>query len=220
MMKPSYSTRIGPLRPGLSLVELVISIAIVGGLLASVMSVVGVSAQQSLQNSKRSRAAWLARDLAAEIASKSCASNDSGVNLDLNLVEFQTGDNTLGLPLGGAPLASRKGFNDVFDYHNWSSTPPTNPDGTRIPGFEGWTRSASVVSINPLTFANRAFNPSAARITVSVSYRGEILHVETLIRTAQTDALRDTDTEAPVIEGGGGLLDPLLDPILGGILGL
>lgn len=220
MIKPSPPTRVGPLRPGLSLVEMVISIALVGGLLASVMSVVGVSAQQSLQNSKRSRAAWLARDLAAEIASKPCAANDSGVILDLGIVEIETGDDTLGLPLGGEPLASRKGFNDVFDYHDWSSTPPANPDGTRIPGFEGWTRSARVVSINPLTFANRSFNPAAAKITVSVSYRGEVLHVETLIRTARTDALRNTDAETPEIEGGGGLLDPVLDPILGGVLGL
>ena len=65
-------------RPGLSLVEVVVSIAITGGLLASVFGVVGISAQRSLHTAETSRAAWLARDLAAEIATKPCEFNVSG----------------------------------------------------------------------------------------------------------------------------------------------
>lgn len=195
-------------RPGLSLVEVVVSIAITGGLLASVFGVVGVSAQRSLHAAESSRAAWLARDLAAEIATKPCVFDNSGTGVTVV-------DDLLGL-LGVDELLDRDGvtaqdgraaFNDVYDYDTWSSTPPVGIDGVPIPGFEGWTRAVDVDSVDPATLSTRAFDPSCMLIKVTVSARGRPLHTEYLVRTNATDTLRtngagaDADAEAAKVGG-------------------
>jgi hypothetical protein len=44
---------------------------------------------------------------------------------------------------------TRAAFDDVDDYHNWSATPPQDPDGTAISDLAGWQRSVTVAYANP-----------------------------------------------------------------------
>jgi hypothetical protein len=177
------------------------------------MSVVGVTAKHRMVTERQSRAAWLARDLLAEIGSRPCAFHGNGVTLDVGIIQLKTGS---GAVLGDrdAELASdRSGFNDIFDYDNWESTPPVEVDGTPIPGFGGWTRRVDVDAVDPVTLADRAFDPGCAKVEVTVLYDGVPLHTETVIRSAEMDRLREPLFEDA--DGGkdGGLFD------LGGVLG-
>lgn len=201
-------------RPALSLVEAVLSIAIVGGLLASVFSVVGASASRAAHAQQASLGAALARDLVAEIASMPCTPRAngepvSGLNLDINLLGVS-------FSIGASEPAStnRLAFNDVYDYHNWTSTPPTARDGNPIPGFAGWTRKVQVVSVDPITLQPRA-NTSCAFITVTVLFGKKPVHTETIIRSTQADLLREPPQPAAKSEekgsdGDSGLLKGLL----------
>lgn len=188
-------------RPGLSLVEVVVSIAITGGLLASVFGVVGISAQRSLHTAETSRAAWLARDLAAEIATKPCELNVSGTGSTVvDSVLGLVGADELLDRTGATAQAGRAAFNDVYDYDTWSSTPPVDIDGVPIPGFEGWTRSVDIDAVVPATLSPRAFDPTCMLIKVVVSARGKPLHTEYLVRTNATDTLRANAREAAAAE--------------------
>lgn len=192
-MSPPYPmSRSSSSRPGLSLVEVVLSTAIIGTLLASVLSVVGVAAQRSARAHEAERAAWLARDLMAEVASRPCAFRTSGLlfsGLDLDL--DQGGVLTRDAP-GAHP--DRTAFNDIFDYDNWTSTPPVDVDGTAIPGFTGWTRNIDVDAVSPVTLTVRAFDDTCARIVVTISRNGRVMHTESLVRTQAMDTLREPVT--------------------------
>jgi len=178
-------------RPGLSLVEAVLSIAIVGGLLASVLTVVGVAAQRAGQAEQSSRAAWLARDLLAEIASRPCADRAAGDLLSgLDAVTSDLGLNPLLEAAGADLMPGRTAFNDIFDYDDWTSTPPVDVDGEPIPGFDGWTRSVTVTDANPATLASRSSNKDCAFIVVTVAIGSRTLHTETIVRSAAADGLR------------------------------
>jgi type II secretory pathway pseudopilin PulG len=202
-------------RPGLSLVEAVLSIAIVGGLLASVFSVVGASAARAAYAEQASLGAWLARDLAAEIASMPCTpranGEPEGLDLEINLLGVQ-------LSLGGSEPAAtnRLVFNDVYDYHDWTSTPPTARDGTPIAGFAGWTRKVRVIGVDPVTLQPRA-DTRCALITVTVLRHKKPVHTETIIRSAATDLFREPpDPDEDEGDQDTGLITGVLKGLLGG----
>jgi type II secretory pathway pseudopilin PulG len=203
-------------RPGLSLVEAVLSIAIVGGLLASVLTVVGVAAQRAGQAEQSSRAAWLARDLLAEIASRPCADRAAGDLLSgLDAVTGDLGLNPLLEAVGADLMPGRTAFNDIFDYHAWTSTPPVDVEGTPIPGFDGWTRSVTVTGANPATLASRSLDKNCAYIVVTVSVGARTLHTETLVRSAAADALRLIEADEET-DSKSSALGSLLSGLLGG----
>ncbi len=182
-------------RAGLALVEVILSTLIVGGLLASVMTVIGVSAQRSVLNDEKTKGAWLAHDLAAEIACYPCRYRFSSESItDRNVVSTVVGQSAALDPGPFTKGSTRTDFNDIFDFDNWSSSPPVDPDGTPIPGYTGWTRLVDVDAVDPGTLNTRAFNDSAARIVVTVMHGSHVVHTETIIRTKATDALRGTDT--------------------------
>lgn len=188
-------------RPGFSLVEVTLSIVIVGMLAASTFTAVGLAAKRAVQSEESERAAWLARDLMAEIASRPC----DFVLADVPLGGLQAtlgGDGRLTAltDLTGTPLTSRSSFNDIFDYDNWTSTPPVDVDGHPIAGYDRWTRSVDVDCIDPATLATRAFDARAAKIVVTVRRGARVLHTETLVRTQQTDTLREpaAGTDSPL----------------------
>ncbi|HHN78359.1 MAG TPA: type II secretion system protein [Phycisphaerales bacterium] len=182
-------------RRGLALVEVILSTLIIGGLLASVMTVIGVSAQRGVLTDEKTKAAWLAHDLAAEIACYPCRYRLSSEPItDRNVVSTVLGRAASLDPGAFTQGSTRTSFNDIFDFDNWSSTPPVDPDGTPIPGYTGWTRQVDVDAVDPDTLNTRAFNDSAARIVVTVKHRNRVVHTETIIRTKATDALRGADT--------------------------
>lgn len=182
-------------RRGLALVEVILSTLIVGGLLASVMTVVGVSAQRGALADEKTKAAWLAHDLAAEIAGYPCRYRFSSEKITDRSVTSQVIGQAAALDPGTfTPGSKRTGFNDIFDFDNWTASPPVDPDGTPIPGYAGWTRLVDVDAVDPGTLNNRAFTDSAARIVITIKHGTRTVHTETIIRTKATDSLRGADT--------------------------
>jgi len=78
----------------------------------------------------------------------------------------------------------RNAFDDVDDFHGWSASPPQEPDGTPMAGYEGWTRSVRVEFANPnnLLLANST-ETGVKRVTVTVKYDGQTLAQLVGIRT-------------------------------------
>lgn len=209
---------------GLSLVEVVLSLAIVGGLMVSVFTAVGLAAKRGFSASQRSEAVWLAHDLLAEIGAKPCVADAGNI---LTLTPLDVADLS-GITRGG----SRSAFDSVFDYANWTSSPPVDAAGNAIAGATGWTRAVVVRAINPATLATRTANPDAARITVTAIGPNGARHSATIIRTAAFDELRGIQPNSDLVPavvtgaaaaaagatGDGGLLGDLIGGV-GSILG-
>lgn len=196
-------TKTPRVRRGMSLIEVTLSIAIVGGLLASVFTAVGVSAQRGFSTSQRTRAAWLAHDLIAEIGAHPCEADIDNIltttPLDLSDVEELS---------KAAQGSSRAGYDSVYDYSNWASSPPVDASGNALTGFTGWTRAATVTSINPQTLARRTSSDTAALITVIVLGPHGERATASVVRTQSTDTLRGISGS-----GGDGLIDGVLDGV-------
>jgi MSHA pilin protein MshD len=157
-------------REGFTLVEAVISTVIVSVMLVAALNTVGTSRliQQKVSSSSRGR--LLAESLLAEIVQQA--------------YEDPTGTVVFGLESGESPN-NRSDFDDVDDYHNWSQSPPKNKDGSAIAESESWTRTVTVVWVDPADpAATEASESSAKRITVVV-HRSNIPYATLVaVRTA------------------------------------
>ena len=183
-----------PGRRAFSLAEVVISTAIVGVLLASVFSVVGMSARRGAGAAESERAAWLARDLLAEIASRPCAwLGPDVVALDTGVIGLKIDEGGVLIRAGVGEHPDRTAFNDIWDYDNWSSSPPVDADGAALPGYAGWTRRVDVDAIDPRTGSMRAFQDTCALVVVAVLRGKRVVHTETLVRSQALDAYRGAD---------------------------
>jgi hypothetical protein len=155
---------------GFSVIEAVLSTLVIGVMLVAVLNTVGAARTAQVWNVERVRAACLASNLMAEIVDQAYA----------DPAELQ-----LFGPEASELLAPRSSFDDVDDYHGWSKSPPDNPDGSAIPGYEGWTRS---VTVNWATLGSPAANSitdtGMKRITVTVSRRGLKLAELTALRAS------------------------------------
>jgi hypothetical protein len=169
------------------MIEVVISIAIVGGLLASVFNIVGVSAKRGFATTQRTKAVWLASDLLAEIGAQPCESDVgnllTGTLIDLNDVE---------LLKGATQGGSRAAYDSVYDFNGWVSSPPVDSTGKPLPGFTGWTRLVTVGPVSPKSLARRTATDTAALITVVAVGPGNARHSVSLVRTAAADTQRGT----------------------------
>lgn len=178
------------MRRGLSIVEVVLSLVIIGTVLPAIFTLVGASATRGVIAQRDAQASWLAHDLLAEIGTKSTERDELG---------SLPGDTdplaTLASPPGQG--GSRAAFNDVFDYNNWDSYPPVDDAGNALSGFDGWYRAARVIPINPDTLALRKNNDTAALITVTVIGPGSVTDEVSIVRTAGLEVLRDGTDDGP-----------------------
>lgn len=172
-------------RPGFSMIEVVMSIAIIGGLLASVFNIVGVSAKRGFATTQRTKALWLANDLLAEIGAKPCTS-DAGNILTGTPIDLSDTAALNAAIQGG----SRAAFDSIYDFNGWTSSPPVGPIGGTIAGYQGWTRAVTVVPINPQSFTIRTSSDTAALITVVALGPGNARQSVSIIRTNAADAKR------------------------------
>lgn len=136
-----------PAARAISLIETVISAAILAGLMAAVLGASSSTAARRTNNSRAQTARQLADELAAEIAT----------------LHFD--------PLANVrSLSNRAAFNDLADADRWTESPPQLADGTTIPGLAGWSRSVSVEWVLPT--APTVVSPTdtgCRRITVKVT---------------------------------------------------
>lgn len=139
--------------------ECVVATLIVGFMMVAALSSAGTSMRLTQNVDDRGTAQRLAGDLMNEILLTAYAEPDEAVSLGLD-----NGENT----------GNRTQFDDVDDYHNWISTPPTDKSGTALGGLTGWTHSASVSWANPATLAATAStNTGLKKIIVTVSKNGK-----------------------------------------------
>ena len=111
------------LQRGLSLIELIVFIVIVGVALVGVLSVLNWTAANSATPMVRKQVVAVAEGLMEEILAKDYAN-----------------------PSGGYSGADRASFDDVGDYNGWSQTGVTAIDGSAITGLETYVVSVAVVA--------------------------------------------------------------------------
>jgi MSHA pilin protein MshD len=137
-------------RPAFTIIEAVMSVAIVGILLAtSLTAFAGIAKQRKVQAERR-EAYEIGQQLMTEILQQ----------------YFQDPVAPVWGPESGETRAT---FNDVDDYDGYTETNPTLKDGTALSDYTGWTRSVAVTYVDPLNPANTIASSTLKRITVKVT---------------------------------------------------
>jgi MSHA pilin protein MshD len=152
-----------------TMVEVVVSVVIVGLLLAASLRAVGLSAIMQYRITEHTRASAMARGLLAEIVQQA-------------YVDPQ-GSAVFGPESGEA----RDTFDDVDDYDGYVDSPPLTREGTKLPVPRGgvWRRSVEVKWVDPLTLtvASPQAEAGVKMITVTVKHNQLTLATVTAIRT-------------------------------------
>ncbi len=150
--RPTLAPRVTPRRMrGFTLAEALLAIVVLGVGMAGVMLAFGAVARHSADPVLRKQMMGIAQELLEEIALKPYAAAANSA------------------PAGCA----RDTYNDIADYHGYSSGGVCTIDGVVIPALASFSVSASVV-------AGTLAGVSAARqITVSVSHGSDSLTVKT-----------------------------------------
>ena len=149
------------MRRGTTLIECVTATLIVGVLLVTALNSAGSSMRMTQGIDDRGRAQRLAGDLMNEIHLEAYQEPDGSVSLG---------------PDPGETTGNRSLFDDVDDYHNWTSSPPTDASGNTLAGFTGWTQSVVITWADATTLGTTAStNTGLKKITVTISKSGTTL---------------------------------------------
>ena len=164
-------------RRGITLAETVVSTLLIGFVLVSTLQIVGPMARSTTVHADRLIAANLANELAEEISIK--------LFIDPGAVD----PDALGIDPDDT-ITDRTDFDDVDDYHNWSSSPPRLSKGNLYTTLPGWTRSVAVAHA---TLADPSVdsktNTGLKRITITVSKGGTQLAQITTLHSQSADDL-------------------------------
>jgi type II secretory pathway pseudopilin PulG len=156
-------------RMAFTLVEAVVSVLIVGTLLVAALSTVGASRLSQFKTSQASRGQLLGESLMAEILRQEYLDPDGNAVFGL-----ESGEST----------TTREGFDDVDDYHKWSSSPPVNKDGAEITGLPDWQRNVTIEWVDPMDPKEvKSSETNAKRVTVTVANGNIKVASLTAIRT-------------------------------------
>lgn len=147
-------------RAALTLVEAVVSVALVGVMLVAALDTVGASQATQKKMGDRNRAMLLAQDLMTEIVQQAYE-------------DPELSEGSFGLAADAVGDGSRALWEDVDDYDGWSASPPEQKDGTVLADLDDWCRS---VAVNWVTSTNatdvEASDTGVKRITVTVTWNG------------------------------------------------
>ncbi len=150
-------------RSGFTLIECAISVLLVGLLMVAALRSLGASKRRELATAERLLGQQLAGALLNEILLQAYVEPDTTQTAVFGL---EPGDTT----------GNRSLFDDVDDYLGWTETPPTDRNGTVIPGFTGWTQTVAVNWADPTTLqTTSSSNTGLKKITVTVSKSGKTL---------------------------------------------
>jgi Tfp pilus assembly protein PilV len=160
--------------PSFTLVEAVISIAVVAVMLTAALSAAGAAKLAQLRTAHAGRAALLAEALMAEILRQDYAEPTDAPAFGREV---------------GEEAGCRSAYDDVDDYAGWSASPPESKNGQPLAGVSGWRRAVAVARVDPSDLASVVTTDSGVkRITVSASYRGAALARLVALRTEACDA--------------------------------
>lgn len=139
-----------------TIVEAVISTIIVAVMLVAALSTVGASRLTEHKASLAHQGRLLAESLMAEV-----------LRCDY---EDPNGAAVFGREAGES-ATTRTDFDDVDDYDGWSSSPPRTKTGTQLSSTTDWTRTVTVVWIDPMDpSVVKAAETGAKRVTITASY--------------------------------------------------
>lgn len=160
----------------LSLVETVMSVVIVGGMLAAALNAAGAARVGAHKSGDRAKGALLAQDLMSEILIQPFHDPDQeSANLGRDATEPMTGNRAL--------------FDDVDDYNTWDASPPQKKDGTVMPDLTGWRRRVTVNYGNPSDLKVAAVDNGILLIVVTVTHNDVETAKWTAIRTLAYDTM-------------------------------
>ena len=157
-------------RRGVTLVEAVISVVIVGVMFAAAVSTVVATKLAERVMTNRRQGQLLAQALMAEIV--------------IQDYEEPVGDPPIFGRESGESGGARDFWDDVDDYAGWSSSPPESKGGIPMDGLADWRRSVDVVWVNPTNLNQVGANTGVKRITVTASHNDVPVAELVAIRTA------------------------------------
>ena len=182
--------RLSRARHALALVEVVVSVAILGGLMGAVMTAVGAAALTRTTAIERTQGAALAESLTSEILP---THYDNPAEPPAGLISGTL--NLLGTVINvvspGGTL-SRSEFDALDDFDGWRCSPPLDRNGSIMVNFEGWTRAVDVELVSPTNPSGPEVGSDQGlkRITVTVTRNGrEIARVVSLRSRGWEEAL-------------------------------
>ena len=161
---------------GLSLVETVMSVMIVGGMLAAALNAAGAARIGAHKSGDRAKGALLAQDLMSEILTQPYHDPDQ---------ESANLGNDTGEPFAGNRIL----FDDVDDYNTWDASPPQKQDGTVMSNLAGWRRRVTVAYGNPSDLKAAAVDTGILLIVVTVTHNDVETAKWTAIRTLAYDTM-------------------------------
>jgi MSHA pilin protein MshD len=165
IMHGSAFQRQQPARRGFGMAEVVVATAIVGVMIVGALEGAGMVARSKRLVADRLTGPGLAHDLMAEI-------------LTLPYVDPNTGSTAIGPDAGES---SRVNFDDVDDYHNWTSVNAVARDGSARSGYTGWSQTVAVAWASRTDTTTSGSDTNLKRITVTVtSPTGEATQVVAL----------------------------------------
>jgi Tfp pilus assembly protein PilV len=150
-----YSRRVSLRRRyGISLIEVTISVIIVGTLILASLLSSGAASRSSRSARERATALALGRSLMSEILMQSYIEPTQTASFGLETGESGT---------------NRTGYDDVDDYHGLNETTVSTRSGTALTNMSGWTRTVTVEWLDSSNFANTsASDQNVKRITIAV----------------------------------------------------
>lgn len=157
---------------GLSLVELLIFIVVVGSALAGVLQVFLQSTRASADPMLRRQALSIAESLLEEVMLMPftfCDGDDANVETATSTAGCASGADAIGPEAGETRFTSPQ-FDNVNDYHGYSMNGIVDITNTAVPGLGAYSASVNVAAAALGTIA--AASGDALRITVTVTGPG------------------------------------------------
>lgn len=157
-------------RRGFSIVEAVIATIVVAIMLVAALSAVGASRYVQHEVYLADSGRLLAEQLLAEVLQNDYQDPNEPLVFGREATES---------------AATRADFDDVDDYHGWSSSPPEAPDGTPLAASKNWQRTVTVEWVVPKEPSQVVGSESyAKRITVTTTYNNVPQATLVAVRTA------------------------------------
>lgn len=170
---------------GISLVEVTISIVIMGTMMVTSLHLVGAARMSDLTTSRLARAQQLGQPLLTEILQKPYQDQDGAPLLGVEP------DDRVGVSLlvaGTSTTTGRERFDDIDDYDNYHEEPPLTLGQLPLRSYAHWSRHVTVQWVEPLNPDNVANNETGTkRITVQMSYREALVTTLVAYRTQAWD---------------------------------
>lgn len=175
MMRTRRHRQLNKQPVGFTIIEATISVAIVGVMFISAINMAGTSKLSRYRRALNDRATMLAESLLTEVlalpyedpdeATTALGQNPSDAAVHAALVAGDVDGNTV----------RRDWCDDVDDLDGYTQSPPVNYDGSAMAGLDGWTRSVTVIWVDPANLNTESSTETGVKaVNVTVSFGNQI----------------------------------------------